>query len=92
MQCIQRKYKRKETTGIILAVFQEDIEDKERTTLIALKSNIVDKLEKIKEVDEKLQSILMEEEGNAYEKEATEILDYHDQFYELFVTIDSKLN
>ena len=37
--------------GKILAAFQEDIEDKERTTLIALKSNIVDKLEKIKEVD-----------------------------------------
>ena len=35
----------------------------------------------------------MEDEGDAYENEATEILDYHDQFYELFVTtIDSKLN
>ena len=53
----------RKTTGKILAAFQEDIEDKERTALIALKSNIVDKLEKIKEVDEKLQSI--------YEKKGT---------------------
>ena len=79
------------TTGKIQVILQKDIEDEERTKLIALKNNIVDKPEKIKNIDEKLQSILIEEESDAYEKEATGILDNHEQFYELFVTIDSKI-
>ena len=71
-----------ENDGKIQAIFHEDIEDRERTTLITYWLWL----------DEKLKSILMEDEGDAYENEATEILDYHDQFYELFVTIDNKLN
>ena len=55
---------------------------KERS-LMALRNNITEKLDKVKSLDEKLEAFLIKESGNTYEVETNEILEYHENFYEL---------
>ena len=66
----------------------QEINDLGRNRLSALKNNLVDKLERIKEIDGKLEEILVADEGDEYEKEMNDIIEFHDQFYDLFVQID----
>ena len=68
-----------------------EIDEEKRNKLMVLRNNITEKLDNVKSLDEKLEALLIEDSGNAYEVEANEILEYHEQFYELFVHIDNKL-
>ena len=71
---------------------EEEIQNENRNKLVALKNNIIDKLGKIKEMDKKIENLLIEEEGEAFELELNDVLQYHEPFYELFVEIEEKLS
>ena len=66
------------------------LSDEEKNELLALKSAITDKLEKVKELDTKIETILIEEDE--FEEEIAGILEYHDAFYELFAKIEKYLS
>ena len=51
--------------------------------LVALKNNFVDKLERVKEMDMKLEHLLIED-GDNFVLELNNTLLYHKPFYELF--------
>ena len=72
------------TTGKMQTILRKWERRRRKDQVDSVKNNVVDKLEKIKEIDDKIQNSLIEE-GDAYEKEANEILDYHEQFYELVI-------
>ena len=72
-------------------ILQDEINEEGRNKLIALRNSMVDKLAKVKEMDGKLETLLIEMEGDAFETEVSETLDYHDPIYELFVAIENKL-
>ena len=59
-----------------------------RLRILSLKNSITDKLIKIKEVDETILNVLVSEENDEYEKEMIHTLDFHEQFYHLFVEIE----
>ena len=68
----------------------DEIDNDGPNKLVALKNNIVDKLERVKETDMKLEHLLIEG-GDNFEPELNEAMLYHEPFYELFVAIEQKL-
>ena len=53
-------------------ILQDEISEEGWNKLIALRNSIVDKLAKVKEMDGKLETLLIEMEGDAFETEVSE--------------------
>ena len=60
--------------------------------LLALKNNLVDRIEKVKELDDQLDDILIDGGDDIYQTFMDDTLEYHSQFYHLFVRIDERLS
>ena len=65
---------------------RETLDEERLHRILSLKHSITDKLEKIKEIDERI--LNLEQDNDEYKEEIHQILDYHEQFYELFVEIE----
>ena len=72
-----------------LLVSDEGVDNEE---LLALKNNLVDRIQRVKEVDDQLEEILIDGDDDLFQEFMDDVLEYHSQFYHLFVRIDKRLS
>ena len=65
----------------------DEIDNDGQNKLVALKNNIVDKLERVKETDMKLEHLLIEG-GDNFELELNEAVLYHEPFCEYLLQLN----
>ena len=89
VKCIRRREIYRDTCSKIANEIKDLMNERENLNeerLHTLRHSINEKREKIKEMDERI--LNLEQDNDEYKEEIHQILDYHEQFYELFVEIE----
>ena len=92
-KCVRRRAVYRESSSAVaneirdLMSEHENLDEDRQHRMLSLKNSVNNKLQKIKEFDENIENILISQKDDEYEIEMKNILNFREQYFDLFAKI-----